>query len=213
MEVIDVGNLARPLLNDRSAQIYTNDVLLPYIQLAYGEAHKQLAVNGIGAVKEISAVIPVDVSMKAITIDEINDMQLPISLSERGAGETSYSPMYPRTWESTTEPGPILGSWTWRENEIKLIGASAPREVLVKYLKGFPTLINDNSPILINSSLEFLAYRAASLASRYIGGNIGRADALDIDAGRILPVMIATEIKNTQSMPRRRRPFRVFSNR
>jgi hypothetical protein len=212
MEVIDVAKLARVLLNDTGIQIYTNEVMLPFIQLAYGEAEKQLTVNGIGAVKELSQMVPVDVGMKAITINEINDMVIPIHLSERGPGETSYTPMTMGKWEGS-EPGPIVGRWIWRENEIKFAGVTTPREVLVKYMKGFPLLDNENSPILINSSLEFLSYRSASLASRYIGGNNTRADALDIDAGRLLPVMIATEIKNTQQLPVRRRPFRSVLSR
>jgi len=212
MEVEDVCKLARVLLNDVGIQLYTNDVMLPFVQLAYGEAEKHLTVNGIGAVKELSQVVPILTGTKAITINEINDMVIPIHLSERGQGDTDFSPMTMGKWESNT-PGPILGRWVWRENEIKLNGATGNREVLVKYMKGFPLLNNENSPILINSSLEFLSYRSASLASRYIGSNISRADALDIDAGRLLPVMIATEIKNTQSLPVRRRPFRTILSR
>ena len=213
MEVIDVCKLARVLLNDTGIQLYTNDVLLPFVQLAYGEAEKHLTVNGIGAVKELSQVVPVTPSMKAITVNEINDMVLPIALSERGPGETQFTEMTMGKWEGIDNPGPTIGRWVWRENEIKFQSPATDREVKVKYLKGFPLFANENSPILINSSLEFLSYRTASLASRYIGGNVGRADALDIDAGRLLPVMIATEIKNTQQLPVRRRPFRAFPGR
>ena len=210
MEVADVGQMARVLLNDTGTQLYTNDVLLPFIQLAYGEAAKELGVNGIGAVKEISQVVLLETGEKNITVNEINDMELPISLSERGVGESSFYPMYPKPWDITAEPTSELRYWTWRENEIKTPGATSDREVSVKYIKGFPLLNNENSPILINSSLEFLSYRSASLASRYIGGNISRSDALDIDANRLLPKMVAMEVKNTQSMPVRRRPFRAL---
>ena len=209
MEVADVSNLARVLLNDVGMQVYTNNVLLPFIQLAYGEAEKHLSVNGIGSTKELSQMVLVTPGMTAITVNEINDMVLPIHVSERGPGETSYVPLTMGKWEGN-EPGPVIGRWIWRENEIKFAGVTTDRQVLVKYIKGYPQLVNDQSPILINSSLEFLAYRTASLASRYVGGNTSRADALDIDGGRLLPVMIATEIKNTQSLPVRRRPFRVY---
>lgn|SRR5678816_3142498 len=209
MEVADVSNLARVLLNDVGMQVYTNNVLLPFIQLAYGEAEKHLSVNGIGSTKELSQMVLVTPGMTAITVNDINDMVLPIHVSERGPGETSYVPLTMGKWEGN-EPGSVIGRWIWRENEIKFAGVTTDRQVLVKYIKGYPQLVNDQSPILINSSLEFLAYRTASLASRYVGGNTSRADALDIDGGRLLPVMIATEIKNTQSLPVRRRPFRVY---
>ena len=209
MEVDDVCRMSRVLLNDVGIQIYTDDVLLPFVQLAYGEAEKHLTVNGIGAVKELSQVVTVIPPQKTITVNEINDMVLPIALSERGQGETDFSPMTMGKWESTAEPSSsVIGRWIWRENEIKFAGSTSIREIKVKYMKGFPLLVNNQSPILINSSLEFLSYRTASLASRYIGGNESRSTALDIDAGRLLPVMIATEIKNTQQLPVRRRPFR-----
>ena len=64
MEVADVGQMARVLLNDTSTQLYTNDVLLPFIQLAYGEAEKELSVNGIGAVKEISQVVLLEIGVE-----------------------------------------------------------------------------------------------------------------------------------------------------
>jgi hypothetical protein len=209
MEVIDVARMARVLLNDTEEQVYKTDVLLPFIQLAYGEAEKHLSVNGIGAAKEVISTIPITAGMKAITVNEINDMVLPIAVSERTPGETTFSDMYMKRWEPGVEPDIILHYWTWRGNEIKLIGATQDREVRVKYLKGFPLLVNENSPIRILGALEFLAYRSAGLASRYIGGNNSRAEALDLDSARVLPIMIANEIKNTQSMPVRRRPFRT----
>src|SRR5678816_689403 len=88
MEVADVSNLARVLLNDVGMQVYTNNVLLPFIQLAYGEAEKHLSVNGIGSTKELSQMVLVTPGMTAITVNDINDMVLPIHVSERGPGET-----------------------------------------------------------------------------------------------------------------------------
>ena len=73
-------------------------------------------------------------------------------------------PMYPRPWDNAMEPTGELRYWTWRENEIKTPGATSDREVTVKYIKGFPLLNNENSPILINSSLEFLSYRTAVIS-------------------------------------------------
>jgi hypothetical protein len=208
MEVADVGELTRSLLNDIEGQLYNNTVLLPYIKLAYGEAEKELNVNGISTTKEIMSSLPIPKGMTAITINDINDMVLPLDLGERTPGATSFIPMTMRSWDTTSEPSGELRYWVWRENEIKLLGATADREVQVRYIKGFPVLTNENSPIMINSSLEYLAYRTASLASRYIGGNKARADSLELDSGRLLPKMVAAEVKNQQSMPVRRRPFR-----
>ena len=50
-------------------------------------------------------------------------------------------------WEGNEPDGPILGRWIWRENEIKFAGALQTRKYVVKYMKGFPLLVNENSPI------------------------------------------------------------------
>ena len=127
MEVIDVAKMARVLLNDTGDQLYHTDVLLPFIQLAYGEAEKHLSVNGIGAAKEVSTVILLDAYKKVIDVNDINDMVLPISVGERGPGETgSFSTMYMKRWEPDLQPDVVLNYWAWRGNEIKLVGATQP---------------------------------------------------------------------------------------
>lgn len=207
MEVTDVGVKVRALLNDVEGQLYTNAVLLPFVNLAYGEAQKELNVNSSGTVKEVTGVITVVAGDTEITIDDIADMILPLELRERAVGETVFVDMDKKMWEENAEQVDILQNWVWRENEIKLLGALTDRQVSVRYIKGLPELLNDTSPIFILSSLEFLSYRTAGLASRFIGGNGGRADALDTMAMMLLPKIVAIEIKNNQGMPVRRRPF------
>jgi len=202
MIVSDVADRARKVfMNDADTQLYSNAVLLPFVQQEYG----------LGLTKEVSAFVAVPAgALPVITINEINDMVLPLELYERAAGDTGlYSLMSKLTFETEDERDDSLRVWNWRENEIKLLGALTDREVKVKYIKGLPALVNETSPILLNSSLEFLAARSSGLASRYIGGNIARADACDNDAGRLLPRLVSIEVKATQENPVRRRPFRA----
>jgi len=212
MIVSDVTERARKVfLNDTDVQLYTDEVLFPFVQQAYGEAEKELNLNGISTTEEWSTVISVAAGVEpVIGLNEINDLVLPLELSERAVGETYYTDMYKRPWLPDTERTEYLIYWDWRENEIKLLGSTAIREVRVKYIKGLPALVNSGSTVGINSAMEFLAAKASAYASRFIGGNASRADSLEIIAREMLPKMVAVEVKAEQSNPVRRKPYRAF---
>lgn len=210
--VSDVCDRARKVyLNDAGSQLYSNLALLPFIQQAYGEMQLELTANGLEITKETSAVLAVAAGIEpVIDVNLIPDLVMPLDIYERGVGET-YFPIYPMTkldWEPNTERTDTLRYWNWRENQIKFIGSTSAREVKVRYIKGLPALIGESTPLAILNAVEFLAARSAGLASRFIGGNFTRADACDTDAGRLLPRLVAIEVKSNQTIAYRRRPFR-----
>jgi len=208
--VADVAERARKVyMNDANVELYSNEIMLPFIQQAYGEMQLELNLNGLSTNKEISTVLTIGIGINVITNIQIVDMVMPLDLFERavGEGDDKFVRMEKTSWESNTLPSETLKKWNWRENEIKLIGSTADREVKVRYIKGLTILVNENNVIGINNSTEFLAAKSAGLASRFIGGNIGRADSCDNDAGRILPRLVALEVKNNQSIAVRRKPF------
>jgi hypothetical protein len=212
--VLEVADRARRVyLNDAGVEQYSNEVMLPFIQQAYGEAQIELTLNGLGITKERSTTLSVAAGESpVITTVELPDLVTPLELAERAPGETYFYPMAKLDWEPNTERTGELRYWNWRENEIKLLGALSIREVQVKYIKGLPALLNDGSTINMLNALEFLAARSSGLASRFVGGNIGRADACDSDAGRLLPKLVAVEVKSTQSIAHRRLPFGYSRN-
>lgn len=205
----DVGERARKVfMNDADAQLYSNTILLPFIQQAYGELQIELTANGLQVTKEVSTTLVVAAGVSpTITVDNINDLVIPLELFERAVGETFFIPMGKLTWEPEAERTETLRYWNWRENEIKMLGSTAIREIKVRYIKGLPAPINENSLILINSSLEFLAARASGLASQFVGGNVARADTCNIDAGRLLPKLVSIEVLANQGIGVRRKPF------
>jgi len=213
MIVSDVTALARVLLNDVGDQLYHDSVLLPFVQQAYREAQKELTLNNIQVTNEISSVLPI-ASGDNPELDEtdIADLILPLSLSERAQGSSEqFISMTKTDWEPEIDKTDTLLFWNWRENAIKFRGANTNREVKVKYRKSLPALETGSSLIRINDCLDFMAAKTAAIAASVIGGNQTRAGIFDGKAKSDLSIITSLEIKATQQLPARRKPFRAFN--
>ncbi len=214
--VSDVIAESAALLNDPSQTLYTNTKILPFVKKAYQELENHCIANGIPVVNEVSAVL--DVAAAATTIaTQPTDMVEPIWLGERPDGSstgTTYTPMIERAWDPNEEQTDTLRYWVWREESIKLLGATAAREVLLRYHKNFGAgSITTASTIAVSNGKTFLAARSAALASVFLGENESRAAALQNDADVALETLIATSIRRSQNLPARRRPFKVSLRR
>jgi hypothetical protein len=202
---------AQALLNDAAATRFTNAKLFPYTKKAYRELQRKLMLAGSPNVKEITAVIDVAANATDLGAGQPADLLIPISMEERPDGSSGlFTPMVEREWEPNENRTNTLRYWTWREELIVFLGATAAVEVKLLYRKGLPALANDTtSNILISDAVTFLAARCAALAAMYIGGDTARAVALQEDANVALEEMIDLIMQKNQSLPARRRPFRV----
>jgi hypothetical protein len=197
----------KALLNDPQGNIYPDEKLIPLMQKAYRELQTKMMLNGLPVLKEAS--IPVAVAVGTTRLGDgaglPDDFVYPIELGERTQGSTNnYGKMRETEWEADEKPHPSLVYWTWREEEIKFLGATTAREVRIRYMKGLTRIIATTSPILVNNSQTWLAARTAAIAAMLLGGNPTRAQALDGDASVAMEDLLRLLVKRQQGLPIRR---------
>lgn len=203
---------AKPLLNDPQGIIYTDTVLLPFLNKAHRELQQKLARSGKQQLREKSAVISVPSGTVRLGDGALlpADLIFPIALMEKPQGGTvdQYVDMDERDWENDETQQTELRMWAWREDEIKFVGATTNRDVLIKYRKGLSPIVATSTPIGILDSETFLESRTAALAAAFIGENYDRAKALDDDASAAFDILNGTNTLNRQRQPVRRRRTR-----
>lgn len=199
---------AQGLLNDLSGTFYTFESLLPYLNKAYRELQDYYNLHGLKTTVDVSALVAVPASTTQLTTPPA-DLLRPITLSERTPSSSEqFLEMDERSWEPDEVPTTRLRIWTWREESIWFLGATADRELRIRYVKSLGELTGVGSFVGIVNSKSALAARTAALGARYIGENPTRAEELDTETGRALDRLIVTAIRQSQGLPARRRRTR-----
>jgi hypothetical protein len=175
---------------------------------AYRELQTKLQKAGQPTAKEVTDVITVTAGTTELADGGQlpGDLLYPINLYELINSE--YVKMIETSWEPFEDQTDRLRYWNWREDSIKLLGATSDRDVKIRYMKGLPSLTGPTSSILILNSLTFLAARTGAIAALVIGENPTRAGALDDDAKTAWEDLKMTQVKQRQSRPVRRRTNR-----
>ena len=209
MTADDIITDAAVLLNDREQVQWSDTDLLPFVQKAYREFSIRSRELGIQSMLEISAKVEIPTSKTSITTSDILDLSYPIQVLEREDGSSDlYSPMTELQWEPQQEKAQSLDYWIWREDEIKFLGATTAREVIVHYKKNVTEISSIATPIAIIDSRLFLAARAAALASALAGGNMERASILNMDAENALQSFFNSQVKSKQGNAIRHKAYR-----
>ncbi len=213
----DILDEARDVyLNDPLEKLYTDQVLLPLLKKAYRDLQQQLIDNGVSVSREKSSALTL--AANTLTISSASspalptDLLYPIKLDEKFSGEadTAYVPMREESWEPDATQSDRLVYWTWRENEIKLVGSTGTVLVRIKYWKSLSAIADANSTIPILDSEGFLAARTAALAAFTIGNSDSKASAISQEADSLLETLLSTAVKGRQDMPIRRPGFRAY---
>ena len=203
--VSDINTDVRGILNDSTGNILTESFLLPLINKAYREAQSKARLYGLSYIKEALGLVPV---LATDTVITVADLISPIELSERAPGATtSYEPMTQLDWEPDTTKTEKLRYWNWRENEIKIIGATQNREVRIKYNKGLPALTGNASVLALTDVRPWLANRVAALSAFSLGAS-ERGLAIMEDSKDLYDTFIANAVKESQILGVRKKPFR-----
>lgn len=211
-----VAARAAALLNDPSQTIYTNTVLLPLIQIAYDELEDRFRVEGVPALSKISATITHAASTtqpQNLDISTLTDFIEPIIIEERDTGSTdpaAWTPLIETTWLVNQAQSSSLNYYSWREQKIYLLGAIQSRDVRVKYHRDLTAVAAIGDTIEPSRALNFLAFRTAALAAKYITQNDSRFQALSIDATNAIMTLVESAIKLRQALPATRKPYSAF---
>lgn len=208
----------RVYLNDYDAKLATNVTLLPILNKAYKDIQGELIDNGVSVAREKSSALTLPANTTSITSSSSpalpSDLLYPIQLDEKFSGQddTYYVSMEERTWEPDIAKTERLNYWAWRENEIKLVGATGTTIVRIKHWASRDTLADANSSIAIIDAASYLAARTAAIAAYTIMRNPTIAEGIGEEANRLKEVFLSISVKGRQNQPISRRPFRAFRN-
>lgn len=208
----EVMDNAAALCNDVNKQLYTYAAQLPYLRLALEDITLEMEDNKIPTIKETSSILSVPAGTTLITTATTpaipSDLRDPVSLEERPSGSSNnFIPMFLREIPEEDQQE-TLRWWDWRENEIKLLGATADIDLKINYLKGLAAINSENSVIVDMRLLNPLAYLTAAKLCRYIGENFQRSNDLLRDFRKAMDHYIGVNVKKDQANPVRRPGYR-----
>ena len=214
--------LVRSLLNDAAGNLFTDAVLLPYVNSAYRKAQRALANIQSGSfltddvLLVVTAVTQVDPSAQVSITDATAppnqlppDLLVPVKLWERASGSSdAFMEMTDLTDHDglPSEPQALtLNYWEWRADGLYFLGATQDTQIRLRYQKSYPDLSDATSPVLIRQAQEVLAYAAAAMAGAARGAP--QAERWDAAAADALEDLILRATQREQQTGRRRRPF------
>jgi hypothetical protein len=219
-EAEDALSLARSLLNDSAGSVFSDSLLMPFLNSAYRGLQRQLAENGVSVVAEQQDIEMDADPVSGVTNTELSDVSspqlptdclVPHQLWERATANTAdvFVPMEKFTSGGgmlNLQPTTYLRLWEWREDKINLIGASQSITVRVRYEKALAQLVLGTDPVQIRSATDPLAFATAALAARSRGA---RALAQDLLATAQMTTenVIERYVRPEQLKGRRRMPY------
>ena len=216
----DALTLARALLNDTAGAVFTDTLLMPFLNSAYRGLQRELAENGVSVLAE-QQDIEMDVDpTTGVTPTELSDTsspQLPTDclcphmLWERATANTTdvFIPMEKFMSGGSMlnlQPSTYLRLWEWREDKINLIGATQSITVRVRYEKILPQLTLGTDPVQIRAATDPLAFATAALAARSRGARALAQDLLGT-AQMAIENLIERYVRPEQTKGRRRMPY------
>jgi hypothetical protein len=207
----DICVQAAARMNDQSQTDYTNTVLLPFVKDAFKELQLELHLNGSLALEKINAVVTLPALSTSFSTAAIlpSDLLEPQRLWERHVGETYWHEMNETTWPPDVIQTTYNTYWSEAQQDIIVPGATVATEVKIFGIKSLSDITSASDPLPINECQPFMVNRVAALASRFIGNNPTRANALDAMAVISLSKLTQIGGKSKQGVRFRRRPFRL----
>jgi hypothetical protein len=213
----DVTSRVRSIMNDDSAQIWTDTVLQNHVRNAYTWVYNEITKM-------------VDVSFEKVTapggdiqytptspgqeqdLGEAGflpaDLYLPMDLQYRANVSEEWQPVArkDRLPERSTQIPERIYEWEWRSRSIWVISANQPGLLRLRYISLLPTLSVATDPILITNVTESLAHRTAfeAYARR---GQIPLSQAAKGNAKEFMDQVLDHLVLNDQYIGRRGQRF------
>jgi hypothetical protein len=216
--------LVRALLNDSQGNLFTDSLLLPYVNSAYRKVQRALANIQSGtflvdnATVTVPAVAAVDASIQVVISDATAppnqlpaDLLVPVKLWERPAGSgntVNFVEMADLTDHDglpSRPQGATLDVWEWRADGLYFLGATQDTQVRIRYQKTYPDLADATSNVLVRNAQEAVAYLTAAMAAMARGSPL--AEKWDQAGSDALEDLIVRATQREQQTVRRRRPY------
>jgi hypothetical protein len=221
-----ITSLVRSLLNDAQGNLFTDAVLLPYVNSAYRKLQRALGNAGGGGflTDNVTLIVPAvttpDPSLQVSITDSTpppnqlpTDLLLPEKIWERpNASTQDFVEMVDLSQHGglpSRVQNVVLSVWEWRADGIYFLGATQDTQIRLRYMKAYPDLTDATSPVLVRNAQEAIAYAAAALAAWARGSPL--AEKWDDAAGDAIEDLISEAVRREQQSARRRRPFSARS--
>jgi hypothetical protein len=214
--------LVRSLLNDAAGNLFTDAVLLPYVNSGYRKVQRALAnvQSGTFLTDNVLLVVPavaqVDASAQVSITDATappnqlpTDLLVPVKVWERANLSTDdfmeVTDVTDHDGLPSEPQGQTLRYWEWRADGLYFLGATRDTQIRLRYQKSYPDFTDATSPVLIRNAQEAMAYAAAAMAGAARGAP--QAERWDLAASDALEDLISRATQREQQTVRRRRPF------
>lgn len=223
-QVNSITPLIRSMVNDTLGNVFTDSILLPYVQSSYRRVQRKLAIAGSSLfitddIEIVIAAVPAAQQGPGTQV-VLNDASAPpnqlpsnllqpLKISERPNLSTQnfvemtdltlHDGLPLRTQYST------LGVWEFRTDGVYFVGATQDTQILMRYTAALPDLNGPTDYVMIRFSQEAIAYGAAALAGGARGSPLAQQYAEEQDAAD--EDLIAYFVRQQQHTGRRRRPF------
>jgi len=218
--------LVRSLLNDAQGNLFTDTVLLPYLNSAYRKVQRAIGNAGGGgfiqddALLVVAAVAGPDTSLQVSISDATappnqlpTDLLVPLKLWERPNLSTQeFDEMVDLTRHGglpSRVQDVVLSVWEWRADGLWFLGATQDTQIRLRYLKAYPDFTDATSPVLIRNAQEALAYGTAAGAAWARGSPL--AEKWDDAASDAIEDLVVAAVRREQQSGRRRRPYSARS--
>lgn len=208
------------LMNDTAQYQYTNENVLPYLNIAMRDLMEIFEVANVQYTNATSEILNIPAGTREIGPSG-GPPQLPSGLIEiqnvweRQAGIDPWIPMSRKEFLPYYEEGVEISQFlvfVYNEGKIQVLPANQDNDLKIDFIKNMFNLpININQMAMqmpFNLCQSYLEYRGAQLCSMYIGENPTRAEQLGMDAQLAIDRALSIYAKGRQAINTRRRPFR-----
>ncbi len=220
--VSQITPLVRALLNDVPGNVFSDAVLLPYLQMAYRRVAKALGnIKSSVFIKDnvllvVAAVAAADASVQVAITDATaapnqlpTDLLVPLKVWERQNGSTDNFQEMTELTDTGGLPSQPQGQqliyWEWRGDGLYFLGATVDTQIRIRYQAVPADVTGAASSVLLRNGQNSFALLTAALAAGARGSP--NAAALKEQGDEALDAMKDSVILQMQNVPRRRRPY------
>jgi hypothetical protein len=197
--------------------LFTDAVLLPYVNSAYRKLQRALGNAGGGGflTDNVTLIVPAvttpDPSLQVSITDSTpppnqlpTDLLLPSKMWERpNASTQDFIEMVDLSQHGglpSRAQGLTLSVWEWRGDGVYFLGATQDTQIRLRYLKAYPDFTDATSPVLVRNAQEAIAYATAALAGWARGSPL--AEKWDEAASDALEDLVAAAVRREQQSAR-----------
>jgi hypothetical protein len=217
-----INTLARALLNDAAGNTFTDQLLIPFAQMAYRRINKSLGnIKSATYIQDnvlliVPAIAAVDASAQVSITDATPppnqlpvDLLVPLKVSERASGSTDdFQEMTDMTDEAGLPSQPQstqLMYWEWRMDGLYFIGATQDTQIRLRYQATLGDVTSPVASVLLRDGQNTMALLTAAMAGLSRGSPL--AGSYKTQGDDALESMKDTVIHQMQNQTRRRRPY------